>query len=196
VRGDRIRRAVAGERGGYELLKGTRRASGEPWEAAYNQSGRLVDFSRVRAQMMRARLDRYGKLEPRLHARVRGGGTDRLSVAVWLRAGALVKPTKDERREARTPARGEGPTRKAYADQARSVVARYGLDSASRKLRVDGAAPVIFAEVDRQTIRRLADAREVSKIFLYERDGAEDLTDSIAIAQSDDAHALGYTGAG
>src|SRR4029453_6430332 len=146
VRGDRIRRAVAGERGGYELLKGTRRASGKPWEAAYDQSGRLVDFTRVRAQMMRARLDRYGKLEPRLHARVRGGGTDRLSVAVWLRAGALGKPAKDERREARAPHRGEGPALKAYADQARSVVARYGLDSASRKLRVDGAAPVILAE--------------------------------------------------
>ena len=63
-------------------------------------------------------------------------------------------------------------------------------------LRVDNAAPVIFAELDRREIRRLAASDDVSAIFLYEREGFDDLANSIAIAQSDDAHDLGYTGSG
>ena len=195
VRGDRIRRAAAGELSTYELVKGTHRASGKPWEAAYDQAGTQVDFNRLRGQLMKARLDRYGKLEPRLHERVGGGGAEPVSVAVWLRTGPPGRSTKNERGETRKPAAGDVAARKAFVEQARGFVARYGLANA-RNLRVDEAAPVIFAELDRPTIRRLADAQEVSMVFLYDREGVEDLSDSIAIAQSDDAHALGYTGSG
>lgn len=196
VHGDSIRRAPSGEGATYELMKGTRRANGKPWEAAYDSTGRPVDFNQVRAQVMKARLDRYGKLQPKLHERVTGGGTEPLSVAIWLRAGSLVKPAKNDRRETGKAPAGVAGARKAFSEQARRFLEQYGLEAVARNVRVDQAAPVIFAELDRQTIRRLADAQEVSMVFLYEREGFEDLSDSIAIAQSDEAHALGYTGSG
>ena len=60
-------------------------------------------------------------------------------------------------------------------DRARRFVEQYGLEAVAKNLRIDQAAPVIFAELDRQTIRRLADAQEVSMVFLYEREVLENL---------------------
>ncbi|HKA63020.1 MAG TPA: S8 family serine peptidase [Methylomirabilota bacterium] len=194
VRGDRIRRAARGDHA-YEVVKGVHRAGGKPWAAAYDHAGQPVDFDRVRAQVMKARLDRYGKLEPRLHERVAGGGTEPLSVAAWLRTDRIARPAKDERRETRKLPAHDARSRQAFGEHARRFLARHDLAGA-RGLRIDEAAPVIFAELDRDTIRRLAAAEEVSMVFLYDRHGVEDLTDSIAIAQSDDAHTLGYTGSG
>ncbi|HEX7788242.1 MAG TPA: hypothetical protein VF653_18630, partial [Methylomirabilota bacterium] len=141
VHGDRIRRAVRGDHAAYELLKGVHRASGKPWAAAYDPAGQPVDFDRVRAQVMKARLDRYGKLEPRLHEQVARGGAEPLSVAVWLRTERPHRPAKDERRESRKPPAPESAFGRAVAEQARRFVARHEL-AAVRGLRVDEAAPV------------------------------------------------------
>ncbi|MFY9555706.1 MAG: S8 family serine peptidase [Blastocatellia bacterium] len=192
---DRIRRASPGESATYELMKGSRRSDGKPWEAAYDKAGKEVDFNQVRAEVIKARLDRYGKLEPRLHERLAAGETGPLSVALWLRGDVPVKVKSDRREAAKIPT-AEAAARKTFFDLAYRFTEQHKLESFARNVRVDQAAPVIFAELDRQTIRRLADAPEVSMIFLYEKEGIEDLGDSIAIAQSDDAHALGYTGSG
>src|SRR5262249_15518898 len=84
--------------------------------------------------------------------------------------------------------------RKAFLEQAYRFTEQYKLTEFAKNVRVDQAAPVVFAELDPDTIRRLAESPEVSMIFLYDTEGVEDLGDSIAIAQSDDAHNLGYTG--
>lgn len=196
VHDDRIMATAPGERTTYELFKGTRRTGGQPWEAAYDRTGRKVNFDEVRGRVMKARLSRYGKLEPRLHERLTGSGNDRLSVAIWLRIGETVRVEKSERRETRKIPAAETAAQKAFTDLARRFAEQYRLASAGAKMRIDQAAPVIFAELDRATIRRLVERPEVSMIFLYDREGIEDLGDSIAIAQSDDAHDLGYTGSG
>jgi Subtilase family len=193
VLGDRIRRASPGESPSYELMKGTQRTDGKPWEATYDNAGKEVDFNQVRAGVMKTRLERYGKLEPRLYERLTGGESERLSVALWLRGGSTVK-AKSDRREAKKVPAAEEAARKAFLDQAHRFTEQYKLAGIAKNVRVDQAAPVVFAELDHQTIRRLADLPEVSMIFLYDKEGIEDLGDSIAIAQSDDAHDLGYTG--
>jgi hypothetical protein len=192
---DRIRRASHGESPTYELMKGTRRSDGKPWEAVYDKSGKEVDFNKVRAGMMKARLARYGKLEPRLHERLAGAGTEPLSVALWLRGSPAVKAKSDRRETTKIPD-ANATARKTFADLARRFTEQYQIASLAKNVRVDQAAPVVFAELDRQTIRSLAEAPEVSMIFMYDKEGVEDLTDSIAIAQSDEAHDLGYTGSG
>jgi hypothetical protein len=196
MREDSIQRASPGEGATHEIMKGTQGKTGKPWEVAYDQAGKPVDFNEIRAIVMKARLDRYGRLQPVLHQRLSAGGTEPLSVAIWLRGGSLVKRVKNERRETRKAPAEEAGALQAFVDQARRFVEQHGLEAVARNLRIDQAAPVIFAELDRQTIRRLADAQEVSMVFLYEREGFEDLSNSIAIAQSDEAHTLGYTGSG
>ncbi|HEX8160335.1 MAG TPA: S8 family serine peptidase [Pyrinomonadaceae bacterium] len=195
VFGDSIRRASPGETPTHELMKGTRRDDGKPWEAAYDRAGKKIDFDEVRAGVMKERLKRYGKLEPRLYERLARGGTEAFSVALWLRGGPPAKE-KSERREAKKVPPAEAGARKEFAARAYRFAEQYKLAESARDVRVDQSAPVVFAELGPEAIRRLAAAPEVSMIFLYRKEGIVDLSDSIAIAQSDEAHGLGYNGSG
>lgn len=191
-----IRRASSRKDMSYELMKGTHRKNGKPWEGAFDRTGKPVNFNEVRAEVTKARLHRYGKLEPRLHDKMNGAGSEPVSVAIWLRSSPIAKPAKNNRCETRKATAEEVKVRKGLTQLTQRFVEKYELGAGAAKLRFDKAAPVIFAELDRQAIRRLARSPDVSMIFLYEREGIEDLSDSIAIAQSDDAHTLGYTGSG
>jgi hypothetical protein len=192
---DRIRRASPGESATYELVKGIRRGDGTPWEAAFDKAGKKVDFEEVRADVKKARLERYGKLEPSLHERLAGGESGPFSVAVWLRGGSIVKE-KSDRHETKMVPPAEAAARKAFLERAHRFTEQYKLAECGRNVHVDESAPVVFAELDADTIRRLAELPEVSMLFLYDREGIEDLSDSMAIAQSVEAHELGYTGSG
>jgi hypothetical protein len=50
--------------------------------------------------------------------------------------------------------------------------------------------------VTRAELRKLEASDEVAAIFLYDAKGIEDLVDSMAIANSDDVHTLGFRGSG
>jgi len=193
VDGDRIRHTAPGETPTYELMKGTHRADGKPWEGAFNKAGKQVDFDQVRADVMKARLERYGKLEPRLHERLSAGAAEPISVAVWLRANGPTIP-KNERQETKRIPPAEVESRKSIQERARRFTEKYHLGEVGKNVRVDPGAPVIYAELDPQGIRRLAELQEVSKVFLYDPKGIDDLGNSMGIAQADDAHALGHNG--
>lgn len=193
VEGDRIRRTAPGETPTYELMKGVHRADGKPWEGAFDKAGKQVDFDQVRADVMKARVDRYGKLEPRLHERLSTSTGEPLSVAVWLRANGPTG-TKSERQETKRMPPAEVEARKAIQERARRFTEKHRLGEVGKNVRVDPGAPVIYAELDPQAIRRLAELPEVSRVFLYDPKGIDDLGNSIGIAQSDNAHALGHNG--
>ncbi|HEX6648351.1 MAG TPA: S8 family serine peptidase [Pyrinomonadaceae bacterium] len=193
LEGNRIRRTAPGESPSFELMKGTQRSDGKPWEGAYDKAGNQVDFNRVRAEIMKARQDRYGKLEPRLHDRISTGTSGPQSVAVWLREKAPAK-AKSERQETRRRPAAEEEVRKANQERASRFMQTYKVADLGKNVRMDQTAPVIYAELDPESIRRLAELPEVSMIFVYEPKGIDDLGNSIGIAQSDNAHALGYNG--
>jgi hypothetical protein len=65
-----------------------------------------------------------------------------------------------------------------------------------KELRLDDAAPVVFAKVPKRAVKELAVRDEVAGVFLYEPDGIDDLQDSIDVANSDDVHDLGTDGSG
>jgi len=193
VEGDRIRRTAPGERPTYELMKGTHRSEGKRWEGAFDKAGNQVDFNQIRAGVLKARLERYGKVEPRLHRRISSGTSGPLSVAVYLREKAPAK-AKSERQETRRRPAAEEEARKANQERTSRFMQTYKLAELGKNVRMDQAAPVVYAELDPESIRRLAELQEVSMIFLYEPKGIDDLGNSIGIAQSDNAHALGYNG--
>ena len=193
VERDRIRRTAPGETPTYELMKGTHRADGKPWEGAFDKAGKKVDFDDVRAEVMKARLERYGKLDPRLHERLSGTAGQPLSVAVWLRANGPTIP-KNERQETKRMPPAEVEARKAIQERARRFTEKHRLGEVGKNVRVDPGAPVIYAELRPQAIRQLAELPEVSMIFLYDPKGIDDLGNSMGIAQADNAHALGYNG--
>jgi len=196
VDGHTLRRASSRDESVYELFKGVGRTTRARWEGSYDRAGKAVDFDQIRAEVLKARLDRYGKLHPALYDRLGQRERDRIGVAIWLRTDLGRRPRKLERGESQKVASSETGARRRFAELARSFAEKHALHDLATDLRVDAAAPVIFAELERQEIRRLAASDEVSAVFLYEREGFDDLSNSIAIAQSDDAHDLGYTGSG
>jgi hypothetical protein len=60
--------------------------------------------------------------------------------------------------------------------------------------RVDEAAPILYGLLPAQGMRRLAEREEVAGVSLYEVAAELDLTNSIGIANSDDAESSGATG--
>jgi subtilisin family serine protease len=180
-----------------EVLKATHRETAEPVELAFDQDGSPVDAAETLTTNARDRRERYGKLQPELLDRIERGPEELISVAIWIRAeqGAEL-PEKSDRGATREPpeaevdqiARGRRATRR-LADVIRE---EFGAERAEP----DPVAPVVFATMPARRIRTAAEREEVSVIVLHAIDEILDLGNSIAIADSDDVHSLGFDGSG
>lgn len=190
--------AAARPAGAYiEVMKAVDRRTGRPVELAYDQRGKAIDAARVFDGIQKRRRAVFGKLHPTLKGHVdRAGASTRLPVAVWLRLPEATLPAKAERRATKTAPKAE---RARYARQAEiaASVAQAARDCGAREPRVDPRAPVVFAALTADGIRRLEAHPDVAGLFFYDRTGEVDLTDSMDIAQSDTVQStLGLSGRG
>ncbi|MEO7404356.1 MAG: S8 family serine peptidase, partial [Burkholderiales bacterium] len=181
-----------------EIMKATHRTTGAPVRLAFDQSGRKIDAETLFQRIAKNRARRFGKLHEALHARVeRLGARARIPVAIWVHGEAtLAVVEKKERGETKMPPRQALSRKNAIAKVVGAFAPVLEREHRVRGHRADGAAPVIYASLTPEQIRAVAARREVAGMFLHETIGLEDLADSIAIANSDDVHALGFKGAG
>ncbi len=180
-----------------EIMKATHRETGEQRELAFNQDGRRVNAQRRLAEVAKANLKEFGKLHPSLHRRLkRLKAEQKVEVAIWLRA--KDKPQERLKRRKVQPSR---PPREVVAQRkfmtrlAGQFAGRVKERYKARKVETDPLAPVVYARLQRSQIRELAKSDEVVGVFLHERGGIDDLDDSIAIANSDAVHSMGFKGA-
>jgi hypothetical protein len=202
-------------RGPYiELIKAANRRSGAAVELAFDERGRKVDARKVLRQVLENQARRYGKLHETLFDRVqKARAGERLPVAIWLRSeAALAVGDKKARGETAKPSKEEARRQKeisaaayAFAERLEGGPGQRGEGKTGQRAearreqpraRPDEAAPVVYAELTPEEIAVAARNREVLAIFLHETEGIEDLSDSIAIANSDDVHSLGFRGSG
>ncbi|MBC8088269.1 MAG: S8 family serine peptidase [Phycisphaerae bacterium] len=181
-----------------ELMKGAHRQTGAPVALAFDQAGHPVDADRIFERLQTARARKFGKLHPALFARLeKAGPRMRVSVALWLRSEEALAPgEKKERGETKRPSRQSVSERKAIALVTGAFVAKLSDEYGAREVVADPIAPVVYAELTREQIEAVMKVRDVVGAFLYEREGIEDLTESIGIANSDDVHSLGFKGKG
>jgi hypothetical protein len=180
-----------------ELMKTVNRRTGKPVELAFDQKGAKVDAGAVFAKIRRARQARFGKLHPvLLRALDEHQAEDRIPVAVWLRVAPEDLPEKNPRRATAKPPRSEVEQGRRVAELAErfsEVLRGHGADDP----RADPHAPVIFASVPANRVRRLEKHEDVAALFLHEPRGELDLSNSMKIAQSDKVQSnLGFTGKG
>ncbi|GAA5026286.1 S8 family serine peptidase [Microbacterium fluvii] len=162
---------------------------------AFDRSGEVVDLDAEWAALAERRLKRFGRVEQALAERLERGGE--VEVAVWAATGDLDEelPPKSDRRAAGKPSREDLRTRRhiaALGEKLAEVAREHGLEVA----RVDQAAPVVYGRMPAEAVRALADDPLVAGVFTHHDDVVEDLGDSIAVHNSDDAHAAGFTGDG
>lgn len=191
---ERLTMDGAAEGAFIDVFKTENRQTGEPLQLAFDERGRRVDVDKQLKALEQRRHRLYGKVHPTLYEAVRAANGDRVPVAVWLGVEEEVvdKPTKGVLRrrpahEVEAAERGKEIASR-FADQAR--------DYAFETERVDEAAPILYGSLPADQVSRLAEREEVAGVFLYETSGEVDLTNSIGIANSDDAQSSGVTGQG
>ncbi|MET3769486.1 hypothetical protein ABIB15_002188 [Marisediminicola sp. UYEF4] len=186
----------AGAEGQFrDIFKAVSRDGGEAVTLAFDQVGERIDIEEELAALSSRRRERYGRIEPALFEQLEHGGD--VEVAVWAstRGIDLSTPEKSDKRPARKPSRSDARTRKewtALGETLAEVAGEFGLVPE----RIDQAAPVVYGRMPADAVRRLAEHDLVAGVFRYDREGVDDLDDSIAIHNSDDAHSAGFTGAG
>lgn len=180
-----------------ELMKASDRKTGKPRTLAFDASGERVDPDAIMADVLSARVKRFGKLDEDLDRVLRRASDDeKVSVAIWAQADDVLDPA-DKSPEAVEDARAKEVTdRVGTAVREATAPLLEDLSKSDIEARADELAPVVYARLDKAAIRRLQDNPRIAGIFLYDPRGFDDLDDSIAIANSDDVHALGARGRG
>ena len=180
-----------------ELMKAVHRRTGKAVALAFDQRGAKVDADALIAELQARRQARFGKLHPGLKAAVEAAGKEeRLPVAVWLRLPAEERPDKRPKGATAKPPGAEAELARRIAEAGErmlEVLREHGADEP----RPDLHAPVVFAELPAGRIGALEKHDDVAALFLHDRGGETDLTDSMKIAQSDTVQSsLGLTGKG
>lgn len=179
-----------------EIMKAVDRSTGKPVELAFDQDGARLNPDDVFAEIVRNRQKTFGKLHPTLQRAIKERRDERLPVAVWVQVppaelhakrekGATGKPPPAETERARRHAK--------VAEQVAEILREHGGEDP----RPDPHAPVVYAELPAESIRRLQERKEIAALFLHETEGEVDLSNSMAIAQSDTVQSsLSLTGSG
>ena len=184
------------EAGMVEVFKAEHRTTRKPVQLAFDSQGKRFDIDRAFAELAQRRFKVYGKVHPALYARAKAekpGGV--IPVAVWLRTPEFELPDKPVKGAVRRRPPAEAKAREAWkaaAGRFAEVAARHGM----KVVRVDSSAPLVFGIVSAAGVAELAASGEVAAIFLHQTEGFDDLGNSIAIANADDAHTAGFTGTG
>ena len=179
-----------------ELIKGADRRSNAPVSLSFDQSGKRVDGERILAQIEVTRAKVFGRMHERLfRARQAAKEGARFPVAVWIDTDpALLERERSTRKQEKRPR--DVSSQLAEIERATRKGVQLLEESKGRVKGISRVAPVVFANLSGAELDRLARNPAIAALFLHEPGGIEDLEDSMAIAGSDDVHALGFRGAG
>jgi hypothetical protein len=181
-----------------EVMKTVNRDKGKPKEIAFSHDGKQIDFNKLLASIYKNRYEKFGKIHETLYEHLESqGNTGMSAVAVWLN----VEIPDQESIKYGTRERGEVPEEiSRFRERQHNLLEEFSKKLQSeldlKEVRLDRAAPVLYADMNKEQVRRVSNLDEVGAVFLYEPEGIEDLEDSIAIANSDSVHAQGYDGSG
>jgi hypothetical protein len=176
-----------------DVFKAEERGSWTPVHLAFDERGRRVDVDKQLAQLAKRRLEVFGRVHPTLHETMQQ--QDVVPVAVWFAHDERERVEKSPKRATLRPPKADGDAAerwRARAESMQPVLRDLGLEIRN----VDEHAPVIYGEMRSSDVRRLADHDAVAAIFLRSEEGIVDLNNSIAIANSDDSHSVGFDGSG
>lgn len=176
-----------------DVFKAEERGSSTPVQLAFDERGRKVDVDKLLTQVAARRVKAFGRVHPALHETMKQQRS--VPVAVWFADDRDRAEKSPKRATLRRPKAELAAVKRwqATAERLRPAVEALGLEIK----RVDEHAPVIYGVAGPGAVRELADHDAVEMVFLHsEEEGVLDLNDSIAIANSDDAHSLGFDGTG
>ncbi len=179
-----------------EVMKGTDRKNGKPVELGFDERGKKINHNAIFNKIMSNRMRKYGKIHPTLYEAFSKNPKSRQPVAIWtneneeaifidklrLKPSSIPKESKSIKEE----------NEKSGENMATFMRDKYPYI----KIKRDPAAPVFYTYLNKTECLSMAKSKEFGRFFLYEEKGYTDLSDSMAIAHSDDVQAAGFTGKG
>ena len=128
-------------------------------------------------------MKKYGKIHESLYEELnkKKKEKDLISVAIWLDIKQRNSRLKDKTRQESDE---DKKLRKNIQIKGRGFANKIKRKFKSETVRIDGLAPVVYTTLTKAQVLYLAKDRDVSRIFLYEPEGIEDLQNSIDIANS------------
>jgi len=177
-----------------EVMKVVDRNNGKSNELAFDERGNRVDHHELFAKLENSRRAKYGKLHPTLHEAVSRNSNRRIPVAIWVAVDD--EPLSEKRDKGQTKRRpsGEKDHAKHIAEMS-DLVADLAHERGATEIVVDDVAPVVYARMTPDAIKKLQRRKEVAALFLHDTSVVLDLKDSMAIAQSDKVQSnLSFTG--
>ncbi len=178
-----------------EVIKAVDRGSGEPISLSVDQDGKAVDAEKLLAVVAKNRLEKFGCLDPVLYERIEESPEKEVRVAIWLKTDAAA-PRAEKSPKERSAGRPREEER--AAEVAKELVGNFAerISGAAADIEVDTEAPLLYVTMTGARLRELAQDDQVAAVFLHDAEQILDVGTSMSIANSDDVHTLGFTGAG
>jgi hypothetical protein len=180
-----------------EIMKAVDRASGKAVEIAFDHDGKRVNHRDLLAGILKRRQKRFGNLQESLFSEMgRTPPNQQLPVAIWLKSPRASVFDKNPLEETVKPSDAEADYLARIEEARNAFIALAAKVLKGEEFIPDEIAPVVYSKLTPASIRKMSKLKQVVAIFRYEEKGEVDLTNSIAIANSDDVHTLGFDGTG
>jgi Subtilase family len=190
----------AGKDGHVDVMKVVDRKTGAPEELAFDERGNAVNIRERLSGLDKRRAEKYGNMDPAVFDRLESSAEgDRIPVVVWARIELPPAPyEKPADRRTDEPPSGEARINESLrgpVDDLYQALDRHGV-SVRKDSRRDEGLPLVMAELTADQLRGLSRDEAVGAIYFDDRTAINDLGNSIAVAHSNTAHALGVDGTG
>jgi len=181
-----------------EIMKASNRETNEPIKLAFDERGEKIDSEKIFAEILKNRIQKFGKIHESLDSELQKVDENTpIEVAIWFKSEKLEQEhlKNQEKLPSETP-KEIFEYRKRLIKEFEEISKQIEPIIDSKSLHLDSIAPVIYTTLTENQISEIKKNPNVLSIFLHETLGVDDLDDSIAIANSDDVHDIGYEGSG
>jgi subtilisin family serine protease len=190
----------AGKDGHVDVMKVVDRKTGAPKELAFDERGNAVNIRERLSGLDKRRAEKYGNMDPAVFDYLESSAEgDRIPVVVWARIELPPAPyEKPADRRTDEPPSGEARINESLrgpVDDLYQALDRHGV-SVRKDSRRDEGLPLVMAELTADQLRGLSRDEAVGAIYFDDRTALNDLGNSMAVARSNQAHALGFDGTG
>ena len=196
----RLSPGQTGKNGHVDVMKVVDRKNGELTELAFDERGNAVDIRERLNELDKRRAEKFGSIDPTVyHHLEHAADGERIPVVVWARIELPPAPyEKFADRRTDEPPSGEeriNESLRGPVDDLYRALDRHGV-SVRDDSRRDEGLPLVMAELTADQLRGLSHDEAVGAIYFDDRTAINDLGNSIAVAHSNTAHALGFDGTG
>jgi len=196
----RLKPGETGTRGHVDVIKVVDRKTGATSELAFDEQGKAVDIGKRLAGLNKRRFAKFGKLDRTLAGRLETAKEgQRIPIIVWAHIELPPAPyEKPADRPSNEPPKGEAQAIRSFRTamgKLNRVLERCEV-AVHKDSHRDEDLPFVRAQATVEQIRELSVDELVGAIYVDDRTAINDLGDSVSVARSDQAHALGFDGTG